>query len=137
MIFNLLFLVIWITGGAAPVAAIIGGQVLLALWAEKLLATSLAMSLAVNALVTGLIVFKIVKLFQEVNSAGITQSRSTLQRVIGVIIESGMALFAIQLARLLATILLILMYYRAYGVFILCVCTHQMANVIIKSVIFA
>ena len=95
------------------------------------------MSLAVNALVTGLIVFKIVKLFQEVNSAGITQSMSTLERAIGIIIESGMALFAFQLARLVATILLMLMYDRAFSAFIICVFTHQMANVIIKSVVFA
>ena len=116
---------------------IVGGEVILVLWAERLLATSLAMSLTVNALVTGLIVFKIVKLFREVNSAGITQSRSTLQRVIGIIIESGMALFAIQLARLVSTIMLILTYdHRAYCAFILSICIHQMANVIIKSVIF-
>ena len=115
---------------------IVGGEVILVLWAERLLATSLAMSLTVNALVTGLIVFKIARLFQEVNSAGITQSRSTLQRVIGIIIESGMALFAFQLARLVATILLIL-YDRAYGASIICVFTHQMANVIMKSVIFS
>ena len=118
-------------------AAIVGGRIILPLWTEKLLATSLTMSLTVNALVTGLIVFKIVKLFREVNSAGITQSKSTLQRVIGIIIESGMALFAIQLARLVSTIMLILTYdHRAYSAFILCVCIHQMINVIIKSVIF-
>ena len=116
--------------------ATVGAEIILTVWAEKLLATSLAMSLTVNALVTGLIVFKIVKLFREVNSAGITQSRSTLQGVIGIIIESGMALFAIQLARLVSTILLMLMYDHAYSAKILCICTHQMANVIIKSVIF-
>ena len=51
-------------------------------------------------------------------------------------IESGMALFSIQLAWLVASILLIrLMDDRAYGAYILSSCIHQMVNVTIKSVI--
>ena len=65
--------------------------------------------MTVNALVTGLIVFKIFKAFQEVKTRtaddqmlGVTGG-STLRRVISIIIESGMALFSIQLARLVVT----------------------------------
>ena len=109
-------------------------QVIFSHWAETLVTTSLTMSLTVNALVTGLIVFRIVKLFREVNT-GISQSRSTLQRAIGIIIESGSALFAAQLARLVISILLIFMDDRVYSAFILSVCIHQMINVIIKSLL--
>ena len=71
----------------------------------------LVLSMTVNALVTGLIVFKIFKVFQEVKTAtaddqilGVTSSRSTLPHVVFILIESGMALFSIQLARLVVTI---------------------------------
>ena len=73
--------------------------------------TSLAASMTVNALVTGLIVFKILKVFLEVNhiSVELTLDDSTggskLRHVIFVITESGMALFAIQLIRLVFYIL--------------------------------
>ena len=68
----------------------------------------LALSMTVNALVTGLIAFRIFKVFQEVKTtadeiSGVTGG-STLRRVIFIIIESGMALFSIQLARLVITI---------------------------------
>ena len=57
--------------------------------------------MAVNALVTGLIVFKILKVFLQVKAVSVKGSigGTTLRHVIFVIIESGMALFAIQLAR--------------------------------------
>ena len=109
-------------------------QVIFSHWAETLVTTSLAMSLTVNTLVTGLIVSGIVKLFRKVNT-GITQSRSIFQRVIGIIIESGSVLFAVQLARLVISILLIFMDDRVYSAFILSVCIHQMINVIIKSLL--
>ena len=68
--------------------------------------TALISSIAVNALVTGLIVFRILKVFMEVKAAttsidrtlGSTRS-NPLQHILFVIIESGMALFAIQLVR--------------------------------------
>jgi len=129
------FLVIWITEGVAPVEATVEDQVLFAAWAETLVVISLAMSMTVNALVTTLIVFKIVKVFREVNSTGVTHSGSISRRVIFVIIESGMILFSIQLARLVATILLIYMDGRAYRVFILTVCIHQMINGITPTII--
>ena len=106
-------------------------------WTETLVVISLVMSMTVNAMVTTLIVFKIVKVFREVNSTSITQSGtcSLLRRVMFVIIESGMALFSIQLARLVATILAILMGERAYSALMLSSFIHQMVNVIIKSVV--
>ena len=62
--------------------------------------------MVVNALVTGLIVFKILKVFLEVNKAtsvdrALGSLSSTggpkLRHIIFIIIESGMALFSIQL----------------------------------------
>ena len=60
--------------------------------------------MTMNALVTGLIMFRIFKVFQEVKTAtadnqnlGVTGG-STLWCVMSIIIESGMALFSIQLA---------------------------------------
>ena len=71
--------------------------------------TGLTLSMIVNALVTGLIVFRIFKVFRALKTSaaddrilGVTGG-STLQRVIFIIIESGVALFSIQLARLVAT----------------------------------
>ena len=100
--------------------------------------TSVATSMAVNALVTGMIVFKILKVFLEVNPilAELTLDStggSKLRHVIFVIIESGMTLFAIQLIRLVIFILPmewtddVLDYANAI---------YQMFNVIIRSVHF-
>ena len=65
--------------------------------------------MAVNGLVTGLIVFRILKVFLEVKAASTSVERSLLgsaggtkfQHVIFVIIESGMTLLVIQLVRML------------------------------------
>ena len=65
--------------------------------------------MTVNALVTGLIVFRIFKVFREVKdvitsdekSLGVTGG-SKLRSIIFIITESGMTLFAIQLVRLAA-----------------------------------
>ena len=62
--------------------------------------------MAVNALVTGLIVFKILKVFLEVKATTTSIERTLgttggtkLRRVIFILIESGMTLLAVQLAR--------------------------------------
>ena len=68
--------------------------------------TSLVLSMVVNALVTGLIAFRILKVFLEVN-ATMTSVERTLgsrggtkfQHAIFVIVESGMVLFAFQMVR--------------------------------------
>ena len=103
--------------------------------------------MAVNTLVTGLIVFKILEVFLEVKAAVISVERSLgstggtkLRHVIFIIIESGMALFAIQLVRVVLSILtgqgvqmlpddFLNSLYLVIGI-------HQMFNVIIRSIHF-
>ena len=104
---------------------------------------SLAASMTVNALVTGLIVFRIFKVFHEVKntttsnekSLGVTHAGgSKLRSLIFIIIESGMALFAIQLVQLVI---------RTTGlgtdaendVYQLIISIYEMLNVVISSVI--
>jgi len=67
---------------------------------------------SLNALVTGLIVFKILKVFLAVKAAVTSADRTLgstggnkLRDIIFVIVESGMALFAIQLVRVVLTCL--------------------------------
>ena len=84
-------------------------------WGSTLTLTGLATSMAVNALMTGLIVFKILKVTWEFmptsveRTLGSLSSSSTeghglkLPHVIFIIIESGMVLFAIQLIRIVFT----------------------------------
>ena len=67
--------------------------------------TAIALSMTVNALVMELIVFRIIKVFREINPTsderrlGATGG-STLRSTIFVLVESGMILFSIQLVRL-------------------------------------
>jgi len=113
-------------------------------WGNIVILTGLTASMTVNSLVTTLIVFRIFKVFREVKSVttsaeislGITGG-SKLRSIMFIIIESGMALFAIQLAR----VVLVTPGYStdtekvndAYGVI---VAIHEMLNVIICSIIF-
>ena len=86
---------------------IVQGIIYTTAWSYMLTIASLAVSMTVNALVTSLIVFKIFKVFREVKDVttsneqplGITGGNK-LRSIIFIIIESGMALFAIQLVRL-------------------------------------
>ena len=99
---------------------------------------ALIASMAVNALVTGLIVFKILKLLLEVNPISIERTLDStgstkLRHAIFVIIESGMALFAIQLIRLVFYILPMEWTLDALNFAIV---IHEMLNVIIRSVNF-
>ena len=98
------------------------------------------MSMTVNALVTGLIVFRIFKVFREVKLSSEDQTLratggSKLRSVIFVIIESGMALLTIQLVRLVLSCGNLYMVDAVYRAYELIVVTHQMLNVIIRSVI--
>jgi len=77
-------------------------------WGDMVVLTSLALSMTVNTLVTGLIVFKIFKASLEINAvtSGTSDEQtlgtiggSKLKHVIFIIIESGMALLAVQLVR--------------------------------------
>ena len=94
--------------------------------------------MAVNTLVTGLIAFKILKVFLEVKATVTSVERTLgsirgtkLRHTIFIIIESGMALFAIQLVRLVFYLLPMdtIIYYLLVGI-------NQMFNVIIRSDIF-
>ena len=105
--------------------------------------------MAVNALVTGLIVFKIRKVFLEVKATSVEQTLGSLssgsgdtklQHIIFVIIESGMALFAIQLVRVVITSLVASQVVEtATSVTIalnFIISIHEMLNVIIRSAHF-
>ena len=117
-------------------------QVYEAVWGDRLTLTSLITSMTVNALVTGLIVFKIFNVFREIKgvttsedkSLGITHGNK-LHSVIFIIIESGMALFVIQLARVVITTQLTVLDEAAFYAFQFIVAIHEIVNVIISSVI--
>lgn len=93
--------------------------------------------MTVNALVTGLIVFRIFKVCREVKictgndldlKLGATGGKK-LQRVMFVIIESGVALFSIQLARFVLNFVSTDAAINAYQIVPR---IHEMLNVIIR-----
>ena len=115
------------------------GQIDISAWGSILALASFTASMTVNALVTGLIVFKIFKVFRESittsseKSLGVTGGRR-FRSIIFIIIESGMALFAIQLARLvIATTGL--GTDAEENIYLLIVGVHEMLTVVISSVI--
>ena len=103
-------------------------------WGQRLVWTSLSISLTVNAVVTGLIVIRIVKVYLGVRSTsedrnlGAGGSNGKLRSIIFIIIESGMAMFTIQLIRFVSNILNLDVQYYIVGI-------NQMFFVIIQSVI--
>ena len=113
-------------------------------WSNALGLASLIASMIVNALATGLIVFRIFKVFREVKdvttsdekSLGVTGGRK-LHSIIFIIIESGMALFAIQLARVVLAAIMLNGNSEINVPYSLIVPIHEMLNVIISSVIVA
>ena len=109
-------------------------------WGNILTLTSLTTSMVVNALTTGLIVFRIFNVFREVKDNATSDEKALgatggkkLRSIIFVIVESGMALFAIQLTRLVLTVIdfqgNVLVPYSVI------VTIHEMLNVIISSAI--
>ena len=104
--------------------------------------------MVVNALVTGLIVFKIQMVFLEVKITSVEKTLGSLsstggpklQHIIFIVIESGMALFAIQLVRVVITSLVELQAGPApqslLNAINVVIPIHQMLNVIIRSVHF-
>ncbi|KAF8814100.1 hypothetical protein BYT27DRAFT_7157054 [Phlegmacium glaucopus] len=117
---------------------ILSGRILEPDWGLGMILAGVAMSMTVNALVTFLIVFKIFKVYREIKSASDDQSLgftggSKIRTVIFIVIESGMALFSIQLARLMATIFITT---DAGGqAFDIIVPIHQMLNGITPTII--
>ena len=105
--------------------------------------TAFATSMVVNALVTGLIVFKILKVFLEVKATSVELTFGSLsstggpilRRIIFIIIESDMALFAIQLVRVVNTSIILGKFQAGLGLFIVSdfiIPIHQVLNVIIR-----
>ena len=129
----------WITGVSAQF--VVQGQIDTTPWSNMLALASFAASMTVNALVTGLIVLRIFQVFR--NSRGLTTSEEKslgvtgggkLPSIIFVIIESGMALFAIQVARLVIAATGLGTNAEA-DIDALIVGVHEMLNVVISSVI--
>jgi hypothetical protein len=105
--------------------------------------------MAVNTLMTGLIVFKILKAFKflEFNkptsvertlSSLSSTGGSKLRHILFIIIESGMALFAIQLVRVVLSILVLQIVQNGFAGFApplvgleFVIGIHEMLNVII------
>ena len=106
-----------------------------AYWGETLVTTSLTISLTVNAIVTSLIVLKIIKVYREVHSTsedrdlGIRGANDKHRSIIFIIIESGMAMFSIQLVR-------VVLYILNLDATVFVIGINQMFNVIFQSVIF-
>ena len=108
-------------------------------WPNTLFIIGLAASMAVNTLVTGMIVFRILKVM------GVRPSVTSVERTLGltggnkfrhimfIIIESGMALFAIQLVRVVLAFIPVTAeqepFFRAASDFVIVI--NQMLNVII------
>ena len=119
---------------AGSVPYIFSGVLLVPSWATAIGLSGITLSLTVNALVTGLIVFRIFKVFREIKATSDDQvlgaaGGNKLRRIIFILIESGMALFSIQLSRLVVTIPVgTTAAYRAISVI---VGVHEMLNVII------
>ena len=139
---NLSPLVTWLV--AASGNFITAGNINSATWGTNMTTASLVMSMSVNALVTGLIVFRIFKVFREVKanttldekSLGVAGGR-TIRRVMFVMIESGMALFSIQLARVMSTALRTSVSTNGLlDVYNYTVNFHEMLNVIKNNIHF-
>ena len=99
----------------------------------------LASSMTVNILVTGLIVFKILKVSLEVKATSVEKTLGStggtkLRNIIFIIIESGMALFAIQLVRLVLSSLRLLGLSFTPIALNFVIAIHEMLNVIIPFI---
>ena len=117
-------------------------------WGDTLALTSYVASMVVNALVTGLIAFKILKVFLQVKPISVEETLGSLnsiggpklRRIIFIIIESGMTLFAIQLVHVVISILVLLEGSPTPSSLVIALNlvppTHQILNVIIRSVHF-
>jgi hypothetical protein len=109
---------------------IVQGQVYTTTWSNVLAMTGLTAFMTVNALVTGLIVFRIFKVFCEVKDV---TGRKKLHSIIFIMIELGMALFAIQLACLVIATTEERTNAK-YNIYLLIGCIHKILNVVISSV---
>jgi hypothetical protein len=97
--------------------------------------------MAVNTLVTGLIVFRILKVYFEIKPTLVERTLGStggikFRPIIFILIESGMAMFAIQLVRVVIVILPVQLTQPAFSGLNLVIGINQMFNVIIRSVHF-
>ncbi|KAF8815470.1 hypothetical protein BYT27DRAFT_7333903 [Phlegmacium glaucopus] len=130
------YLVTWLASNSF--LSILSGQVVQPDGTYGVTLSALAISMTVNALVTFLIVLKIFRVYREIKSTSDDQSLgatagSKIRAVIFIIIESGMILFSIQLARVLGTIFIV----TDTGIRILqiIIFIHQMLNGITPTII--
>ncbi|KAF8803982.1 hypothetical protein BYT27DRAFT_7259438 [Phlegmacium glaucopus] len=131
------FLVIWVAGASSQY--LLSGYIDEPGWGYWMFVAGVAMSITVNALVTGLIIFKIFIVYREIKSIsasddqtlGVTVGSKT-RTVILILFESGMVLFSIQLARILSTVLPTEASTKAYQII---VGIHQMLNGITPTII--
>jgi hypothetical protein len=119
------------------------GEFVIFSWGGPLLLTSYAVSIAVNTLVTGLIVFRIIKVFLEIKAATTSIERTLgttggtkLRNVIFIIIESGMTLLAVQLVRFVLSTLPSQLLASTTVAYELSIGINEMFNVIIRAVHF-
>ena len=108
-------------------------------WPNTVFITGLAASMAVNALMTGMIVLRIlkatgVKPTSVERTLGSTEGNK-FRHIMFIIIESGMALFAIELVRIVLEFISVpveqLPFFDAAQDFVIAI--NQMLNVIIRS----
>jgi hypothetical protein len=133
---NLSPLALWVASIAGNV--LIAGEIEPTVWGANVTITSLVMSMTVNALVTGLIVFRIFKVFREVKGTMALDEKCSslggaggrkLRYIMFVLIESGIALFSIQLARVVPTAFSTDGDSIEQDVFSLVVSCHEILNV--------
>ena len=120
-----------------PVQSLVYGRILILTLTNTLTVAALTLSMTVNAVMTGLIVFRIFKVFQEVKTGaedrmlGVADGSTPLRRVIFAIIESGTALFFFQLIRLILAFQTVLHPKPAINAYYIFASIHTMLNVII------
>jgi hypothetical protein len=136
----------WLVASIAT--TIIQGQLTAYSWEPPIILAAFSLSIAVNTLVTGLIVFRILKVFLEVKAATTSVERTLgttwtgtklLRNVVFMIIESGMALLFVQLVRVTLYILQIQLdgdaSDSATNGYVILIVINEMFNVIsIRSV---
>ena len=101
-LFNLLSLAFWLA--CANASQILPNGILQAPWGTWLGVAGIVMSMIVNAYATGLIAFRIFKMYRHVNPSLGNHSEIKYRRVLSIIIESGIALFSIQLIRVVLVV---------------------------------
>ncbi|KAF8808235.1 hypothetical protein BYT27DRAFT_7255738 [Phlegmacium glaucopus] len=118
------FLVSWL-GGSSSQYILSPRHITVPYWGNCMVLAGITISMTVNALVTCLIAFKIFKFGRN--------WREKIRTVMFVLIESGMVLLSIQLARLVATIFI--STDAGFKAFNIIVYIHQMLNGITPTII--